>query len=114
MNKKLWIIIICLLCCACNSKNKVIKFKEEYEKYNKEYIELNLENANIIKYSNNEEINEIIKNKTGVIYIGSPKDNLSRKAIEILLDAADNTGLEKIYYINNLDNIEGIDEIENQ
>ncbi len=114
MYKKLGIIILCLFCCACTKQEPTNKFKEEYEKYNDEYIKLELEDAKLIQYSTTSEINNIIKNKTGVIYIGSPKDNLSRKVIDILLEVADNTGLEKIYYVDSLDGIEGIDDIENK
>ena len=106
--RNLIIVIICIICCACTNKNK---FKEEYEKYNNEYTKIELEDTSIIKYSNKEEINKIIKEKTGVIYFGNPKDNLSRKAIETLLSAAINTGLDKIYY---LETKKEIKEVENK
>ena len=112
MKKKLYIILLCLLCCACTNSKTTIK--EEYEKYNKEYVKVDLTNANIVKYSNTKEINKIIKNKSGVIYIGSPKNNQSRVSLEILLQAAENTGLDKIYYITSTKEIEGLEEIENK
>ena len=54
------------------------------------------------------------KEKTGVIFIGSPKNNQSRKAIEVLLQAAENTGLDKIFYLDSTKELKGLDEIENK
>lgn len=111
--KKILLISICLfLISGCSSKEKTdaIKFKEEYEKYNDSKIELEIDENNIITYATTEEINKIIKEKTGVIFIGSPKDNLSRTAIKTLLEASDSTDLTTIYYIDKIDNIEGIEE----
>ena len=112
MKKKLYIILLCLLCCACTNSKTTIK--EEYEKYNKEYVKVDLTNANIVKYSNTKEINKIIKSGTGVIFFGSPKDNLSRVVVDILLDVVNNTDLDHIYYLDNLDGITGIDNIESK
>lgn len=111
--KKILLISICLLLISgCSSKEKTdaIKFKEEYEKYNDSKIELEIDENNIITYATTEEINKIIKEKTGVIFIGNPKDNLSRTAIKTLLEASDSTDLTTIYYIDKIDNIEGIEE----
>ena len=111
MKKKLYIIVLCLLCCACN---KTKSFKEEYEQYNNKYLKIELTNTKIIKHSTSDEINKLIKEKTGVIFIGSPKNNQSRKAIEVLLQAAENTGLDKIFYLDSTKELKGLDEIENK
>ena len=103
--KILLLIIIALLIGCTNSKSDAIKFKKEYESYNKSNIKLKISENNIIKYKTTEEINKIIKEKTGVIFIGSPKDNLSRTSIKILLDASESTDLKNIYYIDSLKNI---------
>ena len=111
--KNVILIIFCLiLCVGCNNTKKTdaIKFKEEYEKYNDSKIKLEIDENNIITYATTEEINKIIKEKTGVIFIGSPKDNLSRTAIKTLLEASDSTDLTTIYYIDKIDSIEGIEE----
>ncbi len=113
MYKKILIIIICLLCCACFQKEETSPFKEEWEKYNGKYLKLELENTNIIKLSTTSEINKVIEKGTGVIFIGNPKNNLSRRAISILLEVANNTDLEKIYYLDNYDEINNIQSIEN-
>lgn len=108
------ISILCLiLCIGCSEPKQTdaIKFKEEYEKYNDKKIKLDIDEENIVKYATSEKINNLIKDKTGVIFIGKPNDNLSRTAINILLQAADSTDLNAIYYIDNLDNIEGLNDI---
>ena len=112
MKKKiLLILIIFVLLIGCTKKEQTdaLKFKEEYEKYNDSKIKLEISEENIIKYATNEEINNIIKNKSGVIFIGNPKDNLSRVAIKYLLEASESTDLKNIYYINNISEIEGIE-----
>lgn len=111
--KKLILIALCSLCLACNKEETdAQKFKQEYEQENEILIQLELSENNLIQYKTAKEINNIINSKTGVIYIGSPKDNLSRKVVDILFDVANNTDLEKIYYTNNLEGITGIDTIE--
>ncbi|MCI6266527.1 MAG: hypothetical protein MR598_06775 [Erysipelotrichaceae bacterium] len=111
---KFIVVMLCFLCLACGKKEEEdsIKFKEEYEKYNDQYIELEISDVNLIQYSNLEEINKIIKDGTGVIYIGSPTDDVSRRAVDVLLGVTHNTDLEKIYYISSMDGIQGIDSIE--
>lgn len=89
-----------------NSDGK--RVKEEYEKLNrqiskdgKEYPTVNIEKNNIIKYTTEEEIIKIIKNKkNAVVYIGSPSCIYCRTVIEVLLDTAKETGLDVIYYLD--------------
>ena len=101
----LLILIFLLFGCTTNKENDAIKFKKEYENYNKSKIKLEISKNNIIEYKTTEEINNILKNKTGVIFIGNPKDNLSRASIKILLDASESTDLQTIYYIDSMENI---------
>lgn len=100
------LIILTIFITACNKElTDSLKFKKEYEKYNNEKIELNISETNIIEYKTEEEINEIIKTKSGVIFIGTPKDNKSRISIKLLLDASESTDLQEIYYIDSIKNI---------
>lgn len=100
------LIILTIFITACNKElTDSLKFKKEYEKYNNEKIELNISETNIIEYKTEEEINEIIKTKSGVIFIGTPKDNKSRISIKLLLDASESTDLQEIYYIDSVKNI---------
>ena len=42
-------------------------------------------------------------NSSGVIYFGFPECPWCRNAVSVLLDAASETGIDKIYYMNNRD-----------
>lgn len=86
-----------------------LKFKEEYEKYNgkineknnSKYMDVEIDEKNPIKYSNYEEIFDILDNGTGVIYFGFPECPWCRNFIPVLLDAAKEVGIERIFYLNN-------------
>ena len=78
-----------------------IKFKREYEKLNKEYYTIKIDSDNPIKYSNYNELFDVIENKTGIIFLGYPEDNNSRFGIETLLRVIkDNEINTKIYYLD--------------
>lgn len=103
------VIIMVLLISGCIKKNELTdgeKFKEEYEVYNGKtnedntYLTLNIKKDNIIKYSNLKEVNQILDNGTGVIYLGFPKCPWCRNAVKEILDASSSTSLDKIYYVN--------------
>lgn len=114
VKRLLLIVIICFICIGCKDNKDKNKFQVEYEKYNDNYIKLDLSKGNIVEYSDLDKINSIIGNGSGVIFIGDAKDNLSRRVVDVLLSVADNTGLNKIYYYDSLDGINGIDSIENK
>lgn len=84
------------------------KFKKEYESLNgkinssnnKEYLSVDIIEKNNIVYSNEDEIANLIKSGTAVIYLGFPECPWCRNAITVLLDAVSETSLEKIYYLN--------------
>lgn len=84
-----------------------IKFKEEYEELNgkdatlgRKYKELEIDESNPIKYSNYDEIIDIIKNKTGIIYLGFPECPWCRTALPVLFDVAKENKIDTIYYLN--------------
>lgn len=80
-----------------------LKFKEEYESLNNEgYKKIEISKNNQIKYSNYEEIVNVLTKGTGIIYLGFPECPWCRNAVPVLLDAATETGVEKIYYYNAL------------
>lgn len=115
MKKIILILSILFISVGCSEKNKIndsdnkdaIKFKEEYEKLNKtknsdglEYLELDISVKNPIKYKDEYEIVNIINHETGIIYFGYPECPWCRNAIMVLLEAAKQTGVKDIYYLN--------------
>lgn len=115
MKNKILIVILSsliILSTGCfNKKDSVktdaIKFKEEYEKLNDtesnygiKYSSLEISKKNPIKYATETEIIDVIKNKTGVIYLGYPECPWCRTAVPVLLEAAKQTGIDKVYYLN--------------
>ena len=86
---------------------EAIKFKEEYEKYNdkdassdKKYSSLNLSENNPIKYSTYDNIIDVIKNQTGIIYLGFPECPWCRSVVPVLFDVAKDNDIDTIYYLN--------------
>lgn len=106
------IMIISIMIVGClgedaNKEQNSNKFKEEYESLNnktayndKTYLELAIPEDNPIKYSDADEVINIIENESGVIYFGYPECPWCRSAIPSLLNAAKETGIETIYYMN--------------
>ena len=120
--KKIIVIYLCmcvLLTCLYikNIKDKKVeendsmKFKEEYESLNekeneltgKEYLKVSIKENNPIKYATYSEIKNIITSGTGVIYFGFPECPWCRNAVPVLLEAAEDNGIDKVYYFNALD-----------
>lgn len=112
LKKIITLLTLLILVTGCGNQTDATKFKKEYEQYNDEKIKLEISEDNIIKYATSDEINEIVAKKTGVIFIGNPKDNLSRSAVNILLSAAENTDIKEIYYIDNYENLKEIKKID--
>lgn len=92
-----------------NIKNEdAVNFKKEYETLNnrvnpsnnKLYPEVNIKSDNIIKYSTYDEILEILKSGTGVIYLGYPECPWCRNLVPTMLMAASEVELDTIYYLN--------------
>jgi len=85
------------------------KFEKEYEDYNNKdngwgnkHISVEASNK-IVKYSDYDEVFSILKDGTGVIYFGFPTCPWCRNLVPVLLDAAEEVGIDTIYYLNNLD-----------
>lgn len=94
-----------------NKNTDAIKFKNEYEKLNgkktgeadKKYAKLSISENNSVVYSDYDEIMNILEDGTGVIFFGFPECPWCRSALPVLLEAAKETGIDKIYYLNNLE-----------
>ena len=83
------------------------RFKLEYESLNgqktddgREYMEVNINNDNKIVYADYKTIFDVLDG-TGVIYFGFPECPWCRNAVPILLEAAEESGIKQIYYLNN-------------
>ncbi len=97
MKKVIMFILLSLLVTGCTS-NDNLKFKKEYEKLNDSLYNITISEDNYIKYIDINEVLNIIKKGTGVIYIGNEHDNECRQMVNILFDAADSTDLKTINY----------------
>lgn len=102
--------MILVLLVGCNKETDAEKFKNEYESLNgqnsqngKKYLNVEIEKDNIIKYVSISELLDVIKNETGVIYLGFPECPWCRNAVPALLEAANSTSIETIYYLNMFD-----------
>ena len=125
MKKKVIIILLLMALLSIagfsiynNYKNKnykesttdAIKFMIEYENLNNKlkadginkHTEINIIEENVIKYSNYNEIVSVLDSGTGVIYFGYPECPWCRNAAPELVKVAKETGLETIYYFNDM------------
>ncbi len=118
-NKILYIIIgICTILviglCAflIYNKEKVVlsdseKFKEEFEKYNEatydngeKLISVDIDIDNPFIYKSAQEIVKIMQNEDAYILFGYATDPITRKSIEVLIEALKEKQIEKVYYVD--------------
>jgi len=85
-----------------NKESDNIKFKNEYEKLNnqKGYLDIEIPKDNNIKYANFDELMEFLDNGTGIVYFGFPECPWCRNALPVLLEAAKENEIQKVYYYN--------------
>ncbi len=90
-----------------SDQSDATKFKIEYEQFNsatnsagKPYPVLEISGENIVKYSNSYGALDILKGGTGVIYFGYASCPWCRNAVPVLLDAAYDSGIDNIYYVD--------------
>ena len=83
------------------------RFKLEYESLNgqktddgRKYMKVNISNDNKIVYVDYDTVFDVLDD-TGVIYFGFPECPWCRNAVPVLLEAAKESGLDEIYYLNN-------------
>lgn len=102
-NKTLYTVIgIVVLVLACSiGFYKVftsIENKEtDAEKFAREY---SIDNDNVFVYRTLEEINKILKNGTGIVYLGFPECPWCKGYVPYLYEVAKKAKLDKIYYFN--------------
>lgn len=93
---------------AENNSTDNLKFKEEYESlndvYDKDlditYPKIKINKNNPIKYVEDSNLIDILKNGTNVIYFGWNTCPWCRNAIPVLFDAAKEANIDTIYYYN--------------
>jgi len=104
----LLIVVGILLVTGCSKETDASKFKEEYESLNGVEIEganykypsVEILKDNVVKYVTSEELLEVLDEGTGVVYFGYPNCPWCRSAVPVLIEAADEVGIENIYYLN--------------
>ena len=119
-NKVLYIIIgICVLLViglciflVINHKEEVlsdaVKFKQEFEQYNgltyedtnDKLIDVEIPNNNPFVYKTGKEIVEIMQSEDAYILFGYASCPLTRAAIEVLIETANEENIDKIYYVD--------------
>lgn len=78
--------------------NSVANDKEtDAEKFASEY---SIDNDNVFVYRTLEEINKILKNGTGIVYLGFPECPWCKGYVPYLNEVAKKAKLDKIYYFN--------------
>lgn len=122
--------IIVLIACGCGflalqkvENNPIVtdaaKIKEEYEilngqineKNNLKYPTVTLSDDNPFVYRSESEIVNILKNKTGVIYFGFSGCPWCRSILPVLEDAAKETGIAQVFYLD-IQNIRDVLELD--
>ena len=83
-----------------NLNNDALSIKEEYQKNNDNYFNVELSNYNVYKYISNDDIKKLLDNKDGLVFIGDATNNISRKCIVVLNEVVSSTSVPEVNYIN--------------
>ena len=100
---KLLVILMLILALTGCKRTDAIKFKEEYESLNgkDEYREVSIPKKNPMVYISAEDLAKKIENKEDmVVYFGFKTCPWCRSIIEILMNAASDLKIDKIYYVD--------------
>ena len=109
------VIVLCFFAVRLNEKNENlsknsddgIRFQEEYSSLNGktsaegiEYPNVNLDSNNLYNYASENDIIEVLKSKTGVVYLGFPECQWCQQYVVYLNEVAKARGISTIYYYN--------------
>ena len=84
-----------------NVKNDTEKFINEYEKLNNTNYKIDTKNIKNVKYSSYDEVFNIIKSDTAIIYLGYPDDDNSRYLVDTLFKTIIENSIETtVYYLD--------------
>lgn len=110
MNQKKYMIIVPVLLFVAlvvgyirihNINLDSLKFKNEYESLNNTNYSVKINSNNPIKYSSYDEVFDVLKNKTGIIFLGYKEDDNSRYSIETLLNVIEDKNINTtVYYLD--------------
>ena len=104
---------------AVTTSEDAMKFKEEYEALNNTtregtdnvYHAIEIPETNPIKYLTVSEAIDVIQNQSGIFYVGAPWCPWCRNAVPVLLEIANNRGVDTIYYLE-LDDVKSLYEVQ--
>ena len=78
-----------------------MKIKEEFALPNaSSSINVSLEDENSFKYISSENALHLLKNESGILFFGSPTNDISRKMINALDEISKEKNIETIYYLD--------------
>lgn len=111
MKKFIYVLLIAITLClvtGCGKESDAVKFKKEYESYNGKTIEntkyqypkVEIPSKNKIKYADADKMLEVLDKGTGILYFGYPTCPWCRNAVPVLVEAANELGIETVYYMN--------------
>ncbi len=90
-----------------NKQTDGSRFKMEYENLNgqkseqgKTYLDMDIDKDNNVKYASFDEVMNLLKDGTGILYLGFPECPWCRNAVPVLLEAAKENEVENVYYFN--------------
>ena len=115
----LLVVLGIILGISISKSNVKFNFKTEYEAFNdkedafgRKYLRINIpENNKMINADVNQILNIFNEKKDAVIYFGYPSCTYCRSAVSVLIETANKTKLDKIYYLITNDKAENYDEI---
>ena len=96
-----WVILFWVLGSrSMNKKDKISEpiITEDSKRFAEEYLEVTQNNVFI--YETPENVINLIKNGTGIIYLGYPECKWCQAYVKYLNDVAKEVGIQKIFYIN--------------
>lgn len=101
-NKKIYLISIILLILIVATLFFIFNNKKSNEENDNKVFasEYGITEDNVYVYRTLEEINKILENGTGLVYLGFPECPWCRGYVPIINEVAKEQGLDKIYYFN--------------
>lgn len=101
-NKKIYLISIILLILIAATLFYIFNNKKSNEENDNKVFasEYGITEDNVYVYRTLEEINKILENGTGLVYLGFPECPWCRGYVPIINEVAKEQGLDKIYYFN--------------